>query len=511
MLAVVLAGVDLHAAPLPPTADNDAIHAEIVATDTDEGPPVGDAEKPLIVSVDLPDHVYAAGPVQISVLTEHTGSVWVTVDGADEAELLAVGGGLYTGELAVHGAIDNGWHDVEIVARQGPYEDSHDDGYTVETPAPGTEAWSQAGPDGSRTNRVAITPEGDLIEVGQTEISGVPRPTIRKRSGVTGAELWPGGMITLDTREGAVVDVAVLQDGHMWVAMNVRPSGKDQRPRIALLDADGQATGIEVEGTIGRVVRALAADAEGGCFAVGLAGVMSDWDIAYWRIDSAGVQTLGDTFDYVPPPHDQHSFLDLANDVVIDGDVAWMAGMSKGQHDAKQGDQKDYVRGSLVPMNIHTGKLAGPVIIAPPANGWPQSAFFGAALHPEGVLVTGYRCDELCSKYQIETSRYAVDGTRAWSEHETSANGLAYGSDVAFDSQGRALVAGAVTQNGKLRGYVFGRKVDVLGPIQFEHWYPGIGASEALGIVRDSFDRIFPAGYVTVNAETQARITLIHG
>ena len=59
-------------------------------------------------------------------------------------------------------------------------------------------------------------------------IGGVPRPTIRKRSSVTGAELWPEGTITLDTREGAVVDVAVLPDGRMWVAMNVRPPGKDQ-------------------------------------------------------------------------------------------------------------------------------------------------------------------------------------------------------------------------------------------------------------------------------------------
>jgi len=63
-----------------------------------------------------------------------------------------------------------------------------------------------------------------------------------------------------------------------------------------------------------------------------------------------------------------------------------------------------------------------------------------------------------------------------------------------LDSQGRALVAGAVTQDGKLRGYVFGRKIDVLGPPVFDHWYPGIGPSEGLGIVRDGYDRIFPVG-----------------
>ena len=395
-----------------------------------------------------------------------------------------------------------------VTAKQGPHEVSQPDGFTVQAPAPGTEAWSLAGPDGSRTNRVAVTPEGDLIEVGQTEVGGVPRPTIRKRSGVTGAELWPEGTIELDTREGGAVDVAVLPDGRMWVAMNVRPPGKDQRPRIVLLDADGHATGIEIEGTAGRVVRALAADADGGCFAAGLAGVMGDWDIAYWRINAAGEQTLGDTFDYIPPMQLPHKFLDLASDVVVDGDVVWIVGMSKGQHD--EGDEAQYLRGIIVPMNVHTAALVGPVSVAPADNGWPQSAFFGAARHPEGVVVTGYRCDKTCSTYEILTSRYGADGKRLWFENDETTAGLAYGSDVVLDSQGRALVAGAVTQNGKLRGYVFGRKVDVLGPVAFDHWYPGVGPSEALGIVRDAFDRIAPAGYITVSGETQARITRIH-
>jgi len=196
---------------------------------------------------------------------------------------------------------------------------------------------------------------------------------------------------------------------------------------------------------------------------------------------------------------------------VIDGDVAWIVGMSKGLHDEDLNDLAKYLRGILVPMDRHTGKIVGPVIVALPANLWPQSAFFGAALGSEGVVVTGYGCDAACSKYRIETSRYSLDGKRTWFEHETTDAGLAYGSDVALDSQGRALVAGAVTQNGKLHGYVFAREVGVNGPILLDHWYSGLGPSEALGIVRDSFDRIFPAGYITVSGETQGRLTLIHG
>ena len=493
------------------TAPSDSATNTGDASDTADSPPVVDAEKPTIVSVELPADVYAAGPVPLAVQAVHTGAVRVTLDGADVGELIAAGGGLFTGALPVRGAIDNGPHEVEVIAKQGPYEDRLPAFYTVSTPKPGTEAWSQAGPAGSRTNRVAVTPTGDLIEVGQTVIDGVPRPTIRKRSGLTGAELWPEKTITLDTGEGAVVDVAVLPDGRMWVAMNVNAPNKAPQPRIALLDADGHALGIEAQGTAGRVVRALAADASGGCFAVGVAGVMGDWDIAYWRITAEGVPTLGDTYDYIPPFKDPHSFADIANDVVIDGDVAWMVGMSQGLHDEDPNNNVKVLRGILVPMNLHTGTPAGPVIVAPPLALWPQSAFFGAALHPEGVLVTGYGCDKTCTTYRIETSRYTVNGQRPWFEHEGPNSGLAYGSDVALDSQGRALVAGAATQNGKLRGYVFAHEVDLHHPIVFGHWYPGVGPSEALGIVRDSFDRIFPAGYITVNGETQARITLIHG
>jgi len=259
------------------------------------------------------------------------------------------------------------------------------------------------------------------------------------------------------------------------------------------------------------VVRALAADKEGACFAVGVAGIMGDWDFAYWRIDTTGEQTLDYTYDYRPLGQEPHSFVDVASDVVIDGDVAWIVGMSKGVHDAEQKDKNPYLRGVLVPMNLHTGKLAGPVVVAPTAPGWLQSALFGATLHPEGVLVTGYRCDKSCSTYQIETSLYSFDGVRTWSEHEADNSGLAYGSDVAFDGQGRALVSAAVTQNGKLRGYVFGRRVGPPGTVLFEHWYPGAGPSEVLGIARDIFDRIFPVGYVTVNGETEARVTRIHG
>jgi hypothetical protein len=471
--------------------------------ETDTGEP---AALPSIVSLSLPAKVYAAGPVKIEVLTEHTLSVQLEVDGVGLGALADAGDGLFVGELPVRGAIDNGLHSVRVIAQQGPHEVDQTQGYEVSTPKPGTMAWFQAGPAGSRTNRIALTADGDVLEAGQVEINKVKRPSLRKRSGLTGAEVWS---VTLDTREGSVADLAVLPDGRVWAAMNVRkPGDPSPQPRIALFDADGKFARMEAFGDLGQVVRGIAADAAGGCFAVGLASAGKDLDIGRWRIDGAGVQTLGDTWDY--QPYDEpHSFSDFAMDVVITDDVAWVIGASNGKHDLFTVE----TRGIIVPMDLHTGTVQDPAIVAAKGAYYTQSVFFGAGHHPLGMLVTGYGCDDSCTNYQIETSLYGPTGLRLWHSPDQAPGELRYGNDVALDSQGRALVSGIITETGTPRGYVFARRVggEEMFPL-LEHWFPVSAApSEALGVLVDAYDRIFAGGYITANGATQARLVRLHG
>jgi len=489
-----------------------AVSATDDASATGSGEETGDtgepAALPSILSLSLPAKVYAAGPIKIEVLTEHTLAVQVEVDGVAFGALTDVGDGLFVGELPVRGAIDNGLHAVEVFAQQGPHEVSEGDNYEVSTPKPGTMAWFKAGLPGSRTNRVALTAEGDVLEAGQVEINKVKRPGLRKRSGLDGKELWS---VTLDTREGEVADLAVLPDGRVWVAMNVRkPGDPSPQPRIALFDAAGKFAGVEAVGDFGHVVRSIAADAAGGCFAGGYASAGKDLDIAYWRITAAGVQTLGEKWDYVPT-QESHTFSEFAMDVVIKGDVAWVIGASNGNHEKG----KTSTRGILVPMDLHTGEVIGPVIVDGPKGTFTQSVFFGAGLHPDGVLVTGYGCDDTCTEYRIETALHGLQSDKPlWFAYEApSGLALQYGSDVVLDSQGRALVAGAVTEKGALRGYVFARPVygNSGSPPLFDHWFPASAPSEALGILVDTYDRIFPAGYITANGSTQARLVWLHG
>jgi len=195
-------------------------------------------------------------------------------------------------------------------------------------------------------------------------------------------------------------------------------------------------------------------------------------------------------------------------DVVIAGDIAWVAGLSSGKHDGFKDDV--YTRGMIVPMNLHTG-VAGSVIIAPASGAWKHSIFYGLALDPgdQGVVVTGAGCQGFCGvgSQRIETSRYTTTGVRTWHQLEVPAEG-AYGSDVVVDSQGRAIVAGASKQGGVLRGRAFAHTIGTveLKPL-WELWFPvSKEDSEALGAARDKYDRIFVGGYITAGSSPQARL-----
>jgi hypothetical protein len=462
---------------------------------------------PEVVAIELPAEVNAAGPVPITVHTLNATSVHLKLDGLDQGELAGAGKDVFVGELAIKGAIDNGTRHVEVIATLDNHEDSDEATFEVHAPDAGKAAWAMPGALGSRTNRIALTPEGDVIEAGLRIGAGIPRPSLHKRSGFDGSDLWPNKVL-LSELEGHVADVAIAPDGGIWVAMNVKEASQKWRPHILLLNPDGTPTGVDRPGELGHTFRGIAADAKGGCFAVGFAVVDGgDLDIVFQGVNSAHQGTVADTWDYQPPNAFPHSFADAAMDVVIDGDGAWVAGLSVGQHDGKDGEDT-LTRGIIVRLDIHTGEVVGPVLIAPAAGSWKHSMFLGLALHPEGVVVTGAGCEAACGGVQrIEASHYTPAGVRTWHQREVSAEG-AYGSDVVVDSQGRAIVAGASKQAGALRGQAFARMIGKIEPQPlWAHWFPvSKESSEALGAARDKYDRIFIGGYVTAGGSPQARL-----
>lgn len=478
-----------------------------LTTGEDSSTGEGELPPPAILAVDLPAKVHAAGLVPITVMVEHATSVRLEVDGVEGPPLVPGEPDVFVGSIPIRGAIDNFPHPVKIIAARGDLETSTERTLEVDAPAAGTVANTTIGPLGSETSRLTLTPEGDVLEVGSLEIAGVKHPAIRKRSGTTGAEVWPATLV-LDARQGYVADVAVTTGGKLWVAMNVRGQGGLWRPRIALFSADGTLEDVDLESAPGRTVNAIAADAEGGCLGIGFATVDGDQDIWLRRIDGAHVPTLDDTWDY-RPFNQFHQFVDLGFSVEIEGDVAWIVGASYGRHDEINAPKRS--RGLVLRVNLHTGAPLGPAIIAPTAPGWPQSMLYGSALHPSGILVVGQGCTEQCSNQRMETALYSRDtGERLWFAPEPQAL-TAIGRDVVLDSQGRAIIVGAVQDGSALRGRVVARRVGEGGSPLFSHWFPQDNEeSHVRGVVVDVVDRIRVGGYTTSAGQKTARVVFIH-
>jgi hypothetical protein len=460
------------------------------------------------VEVDLPHKVTLAGPVAFTAATRNATSARARLDGVDLGALQDTGDGPYAGTLSIHGSVDNGDHVLEVIAERDELSDHRDVPFVVAAPASGKLAWATAGPAGSRTTRNALTPGRDVIEVGTLVVDGVQQPMIRKLSGLNGAELWREGTIVLDDSEGWAVDVAVTPEGQLWAAMNVRTAANVWRPRIVLLDAMGQFTGVEVVGEAGQTVSAIDNDGSGGYVAVGFAGSgQGDTDVIVWRMNGDHVPLLGGVpWDYQPKVL-PHEFSDIATDVVVQDHVAWIVGMTIGQHDKLN---VDLSRGFILRLGIDSADVIAPVIIMPSSDEWPQSKLFGAAAHPDGILATGNACDKTCATQRVETALFTAAGTRSWFRPESSAP-AAQGNAVALDSHGRVTIAATVQDGAALRGYLLGRVVHDETAEPFSAGFPvSKEDSGASAVAIDEFDVILGGGYRTLGGVTEARTLRLH-
>jgi hypothetical protein len=447
-----------------------------------------------------------AGP--FTATTEYATSARATLDGVDIGVLQDDGDGVFSGTVPIYGSVDNGDHVLEVIAERDDLSDDWLAPFTVTAPAPGTVAWAMAGPAGSRTRRNALTAERDVLEVGTLVLDGAQRPVIRKLSGLTGADLWDDPIV-LDDHEGSAVDVAEAPDGRLWVAMNVRLAPNVYRPRIVLLDPTGQFTGVEVPAEAGQTVTGLDNDGTGGCVAVGFAGTgQGDTDVVVWRMNGDHVPVLsGKSWDYQAADDLPHEYTDIATDVVVHDGVAWIVGLSYGPHDEIQ-DLRS--RGIILRMDIDTAGVLGPVIIAPTSGAWTQSKLFGAAPHPDGILVTGNACTNTCDNQRVETAVYTTAGARPWFRPELPSQ-IAYGSAVALNAHGGVVVAATMHEGTALRGYMLGRDVNDAQAEPFSVPFPASKEdSEASAVAIDAFDRVCGGGYRTLGGVTEARTILVH-
>lgn len=458
------------------------------------------AMPPSIDEVQFPSEILAAGPVTIIVSTQNAMTMRAELDGAKLDIAWKNYDGVFKSDIPILASHEPSQHALKLFAESVGFPAAEETVYfTVDTPPTGSLAWERFGPPGSVTHALAVTARGVVYEVGALEVGGVEYPSLQLRNGIDGQPLWEDGPQLIDEREGRAVAVAFAPDGDVWVAMNVRDGG-NWRPRIVLMPPLGEFSD-GLDGAPGSTIEALAATDDGGCIGVGF-GVspMGDSDVRLWRM-SATVQPLiwGQAWDYAPKGM-PHLFSDFGFAVAVDGDTAWIAGASQGEH--QLGAE---TRGMLVRVDADTLELLGPVIIAPANGPMTQSTFYGVTLAPNGVLVSGNECDKPCAIQQVSLYHYTAGGlpTLRYTGQKKSA---AFGMSVARNRDGISLVA-ANEKDGVLRGTMVGH---IAGPMPaFSVALPG-QTSEMNATAAEPFGWMFWGGSITLNQVRRSHTAKLH-
>ncbi|MBK6843217.1 MAG: hypothetical protein IPG88_13070 [Gemmatimonadetes bacterium] len=131
------------------------------------------------------------------------------LDGIDIGALQDEGGGVFSGAVAIYGAVDNGAHVLEIIAEREAVSDHRPVPFEVNTPAAGTVAWAVPGPAGSRTRRNALTAERDVI--------GLPHAWRRHRGPQPQPGQVPSGLATMmcESKVGKVASIVARNAGRL--------------------------------------------------------------------------------------------------------------------------------------------------------------------------------------------------------------------------------------------------------------------------------------------------------
>jgi hypothetical protein len=472
---------------------------------TDAGSSTGSTGEPgtppSIDEVLFPSQILAAGPVTVTVYTQHTMTLRAELDGAPLDVTWQNYDGIFKSEIPILASHEPSQHELKLIAESVGFPDAVEIvPFTVETPATGLVAWERFGPPGSVTHGLAVNDWGVVYEVGALEIDGVEYPSLQLRNGVDGQALWEDGPKRLDDREGRAVAVAVAPDRDVWIAMNIRDGG-NWRPRIVVMPPNAEFWDLGQDGAPGSTIEALAATDDGGCIGVGF-GVspMGDGDVRLWRMNAnAEPLVWGQAWDYAPGGM-AHEFSDFGFAVAVDGNEAWIAGASRGLHEIDE-----ETRGMLVRVDADTLDLLGPVIIAPVNGQMPQSTFFGVTLAPNGVLVSGNECDKLCATQRVSLFHYTAGGLPT-KRYLGKTKSVAFGMSVARNMDGISLVA-ANEKDNVLRGTMVGH---VAGDVpEFNVDLPG-QTSEMNATAAEPYGWMFWGGSITLNQVRRAHVAKLH-
>ena len=332
--------------------------------------------------------LYSAGPVAVTVQTEGTEEVWITVDDGEAVALDPVGddGTEFIGEIAVLGESWNGLHTVSAVAQSGELVSAPwGDMFTVEAPEAGSEAWKKKSTiTPSKGNAVAVDAQGEVYELFTEWNNPGARCHVRRRD-PQGEAVWPQDAVALAPGVSCGgEDIEVAPDGTIWALTNTVVDGVN-RWQLFHLDREGMLLDPPQVGDFEELGRGLDVNEVGDVL---LCGVRPGLDVpdAWVRLSpSAGT---GWTVPWVFKLA-QDEFDERARDCTFVEDRIVVVGEVFGQINPNVFN--DLSGGFVAEFGVNGVKLAEAVVTDSPT--W-QSGYEAVAPDGDGGYVAvGYTCD----------------------------------------------------------------------------------------------------------------------
>lgn len=387
-----------------------------------------------------------AGPVAVTVQTEASVEVWITVDDGEAVALEPVGddGTEFVGEIAVLGESWNGSHTVSAVAQSGelvsaPWIDM----FSVTAPAAGSELWKKKSTiTPSKGNAVAVDAQGEVYELFTEWNNPGARCHVRRRD-TEGDPVWPHDAVALAPGVSCGgEDIEVAPDGTIWALANTVVAGVN-RWQLFHLDPDGVELDAPQVGDFQEFGRGLDVNAAGDLLLCGVRPGLLLPD-AWVRLSLSAGKGWTVPWVYQVEGVDQ-PFDERTRDCAFVEDRIVVVGEVFGTHDKLNPGKLS--RGSVVEFGLNAAKLSEAVATDEPTL---QSGYEAVAPDGDGGYVAvGYTCDvnvTPCTPTQGIVTWFSPGASLTWAQPVTAA-ATVWG--VAASPSGGVVVAAEALIKGK--------------------------------------------------------------
>ena len=408
------------------------------STSTTTGEPI---KPPVIVDVEMtPDPIIFNGPIAVTVNAEHTEGVRMKFEDGEEVELVAAEPGVFVGEIAVMTGLLNGLHVAALTPWASDSEgEAVEASYTIALPAPGSEAFWEAGDliGGGQVVSMGVLPDGNIVEFGTQWIQGGSRCYVRRRD-KSGAWKQSDFQAVLPGVQCEAIDMKISPAGAIFVLAR-RASNNSLRWWLGEIATWGASPANRGLGENDHVAAALGLHASGMVAVCGSVPTqeVDGKDAATWlfRPNLPGESRV---FDYRPEEDAKpHEFAETIRDCAFAGDSLVSVGEAFGKHEKWSNLQLD----RHFVLEFETKVKTDDWIVAS-GDLWSQSGATTIVVDDQGRYFTGgYVCGDTCNPI-AELRAYDPDGTVLWKSQIGEIPVKTWGPhDLVWSPAGYAIIA----------------------------------------------------------------------